>query len=437
MPVLPDEAEDNVDYAFVAAEDFKGAGAVIPTSFVNAANSAENTLDIPDEGIIGAKVDVPVPSPIVGAEVEGPGGPPWKRKAPATAGGCADVSPKATAKPEDAEAKAEAEARALLGALRAREAAARLDSAMPTWAVPSLREQLQLQLRILEGALETLSCHPKLEAAASTVSSPHSAASSKRDVVSIDFDLDEHGRRVEAVVEFYPDDTVSLNWKAVNLPAPLPYVICLVQEIDLLGDVAPFIETSGVIHQFSSNEADRIVRVVNKPPIPFVAGLEALAQRFGFDLLDTPWQGLCLVETCPDWQPEPGAAPDAAPTYRGVPKPAPFRPRMQQVEVKTVVALGCPVGPRGELTTIFFSGKGDLKVPRKLLPDWVLTWLIPLIGRIIYSRACERIAAFDSSRHGERLRGSVFYAELHRRIAEFIAARHGAEHPASTEAAAA
>lgn len=37
---------------------------------------------------------------------------------------------------------------------------------------------------------------------------------------------------------------------------------------------------AGLVHQFPSNEADRLVRIASKPPIPFVAGFEAhLATR--------------------------------------------------------------------------------------------------------------------------------------------------------------
>lgn len=196
----------------------------------------------------------------------------------------------------------------------------------------------------------------------------------------------------------------------------MAYVLCLVNEVDLLGEVVPYIVSSGVLHQFASNEADRLVRVVSKPPIPFVSGLESVAQRFGFDLLDTPWEALCLVEMGPEWERPAGAE---AEQWRQVPRPPPFQKGYRQVDVKSVVALGRPVGPEGKLSTILFSGKGALKVPRSLLPNWLVTWLVKTIGRLIYQQALERVATFDSSKFGPRLKDSSFYAELHRRIAQF------------------
>jgi hypothetical protein len=268
----------------------------------------------------------------------------------------------------------------------------------------------------------------------STTSISSTSTKGKRDVLEINFDLDDKGRHVEAVVEFFADGTVSLMWTAFKLPVPMPYVLCMVQEVDLLGDIAPFVKNAGVLHQFSSNEADRLIRVVSQPPIPMVAGLEAVSQRFGYDLLDTPWEAFCLVEIGPEWVdskkdtsegPAQKKKPVSTGQWRGVHKPPLFQKGLKEVDVKKVVALGCPVGPKGECTTILFSGKGDLKVPRWLLPNGLISWLVKLIGRFIYTRALDRVAKFDSSAHGERLRNSTFYPELYRRIEEHVKAKTG------------
>mmetsp|Transcript_113098 Transcript_113098/g.305202 ORF Transcript_113098/g.305202 Transcript_113098/m.305202 type:complete len:156 (+) Transcript_113098:409-876(+) len=150
--------------------------------------------------------------------------------------------------------------------------------------------------------------------------------------------------------------------------------------------------------------------------------MEAVAQRFGFDLLETPWAGLCMVECAPEW----AQVGDAVPSWRGVARPPPYQTGLRQVEVKTVVALGCPCGQNGELTTIFFSGKGDLKVPRRLLPNWLIRNLVTLMGKFIYQRTIEIVAKFDTSEHGKRLRNadaSSFYSTLNKRIAKFVEAR--------------
>eukprot|EP00929_Paragymnodinium_shiwhaense_P115353 TRINITY_DN8414_c0_g1_i2.p1 TRINITY_DN8414_c0_g1~~TRINITY_DN8414_c0_g1_i2.p1 ORF type:complete len:540 (-),score=151.18 TRINITY_DN8414_c0_g1_i2:160-1779(-) len=241
--------------------------------------------------------------------------------------------------------------------------------------------------------------------------------SAKRDILEVAFDLDDEGHHVEGVVEFFPDGSASIQWTALELPVPLPYVLCLVNEIDLLGEVAPYIKSSGVIKQFPWNEADRLVRVVSEPPIPFVSGVEAVAQRYGFDLLDTPWEAFLLVETGAEWMLPPGASdPKAEKQWRGVPKPPPFRKGLKEVETKAVVALGRPVGPDGQLTTVLFSGTGDVKIPRSMLPNWLITWLVKLIGRFIFSKALDRIKQFDTTEHGRRLKGSDFYRQLGERI---------------------
>jgi len=105
---------------------------------------------------------------------------------------------------------------------------------------------------------------------------------------------------VQVTVELYPDGSVDIHWSANMLPIPMASVVCFVQEIGLLSEFAPFVVSSGVVHQFLWNDADSLVRVASKPPIPFVQGGEAVTQRFGFDLLDTPWTGFCFVECGPD-----------------------------------------------------------------------------------------------------------------------------------------
>jgi hypothetical protein len=239
-------------------------------------------------------------------------------------------------------------------------------------------------------------------------------------VVETSFDLDGQGRTVQATVEFYPDGSADIQWSASNLPIPMAYLVCLVQEIDLLSELAPFVVSSGVVHQFPWNDADRLVRVASKPPIPFVQGFEVVAQRFGFDLLDTPWEGFCLVECGPDWQQ--GSSVGSS-RHRGVPRPAPTEKGFKQVEVKTVAALGRPVGAQGQQSTIIFSGAGNLKIPRNLLPNWLIQWLIQKVGTFIYQKALERVSEFDKTAFGPRLRASSLYATMHQRITQFTEAK--------------
>lgn len=361
-----------------------------------------------------------------------------------------------------AASEVEAQARALLHRLRAREAAALLQQREgdETPSSNALRDALQLQLQSLGDALESLAHHPGLrptdpmQEAAQTASvtatasddpadvsdeffgvhvplSPSSArsrssvnmspaASVKPDILEIAFDLDDQGHRVEAVVEFKLDGTASIQWTAMELPVPLSHVLCLVQEIDLIGDLIPYVQSAAMLHQFPWNQADQLVRVISKPPIPFVPGLEAISQRFGFDLLDTPWAGFCLVECGPSWTKSSGSSDN----WRGVPKPPTFQAGLKQVEVKTIVALGRPSGKQGELTTILFSGKGDLKVPRKLLPNWLVTWLVKAIGRFVYQHTLDCVAKFDATEHGKRLHGSrgTFYSDMNQRIRQFAEA---------------
>eukprot|EP00971_Amphidinium_carterae_P133959 2654650-Amphidinium_carterae.1 len=145
-----------------------------------------------------------------------------------------------------------------------------------------------LQARVLEDAIEALSVGGAAEKTAPTpksivsnpsfLSNPSSdggASPKKRDVIRVNFDLDDKGHKVLATVEFFRDGSVSLRWTAEDLPCPLPYIIAMVHEVDLLGEIAPYIETSSVVHQFPWSPADRIVRVVSKPPIPLVSGVEA------------------------------------------------------------------------------------------------------------------------------------------------------------------
>jgi len=393
-------------------------------------------------------------------------------------GGCAPPLPL----PREEEEK---EARDLLSSLRAYEAAARLSDGASI-AGPaegngggiagaggeSLRGALDLQLGALEAALECLREAPtpadsdgeKGPASPRTCKSGKSTKSTKsvgrakstpwmsgpstpkRDVLEINFDLDSDGHRVEALVEFFPDGMASIRWTAAELPVPLPYIVCMVNEVDLFGEIAPFIESAVTLHQFPWNEADRLVRIVSRPPIPLVSGLEAVHQRFGFDLLDTPYEGFCMVDGPPIWEKVPPTAaavgggagdPGGGGTedvhYRGVPRAPPARKGLRQVDVKNGVALGRPVGHRGELTTITFFGMGDLKVPRMILPNKLITILVTQIGRFIFRRARERVAGFEASEHGARLRGSAFYATLHRRIAAFVEARAGGAAASSGE----
>jgi len=249
------------------------------------------------------------------------------------------------------------------------------------------------------------------------------ASSSKtreRDVVEVNFDLDGQGRTVHVIIEFYPDGSADMNWSASNLPIPMSYVVCFVQEIDLLSELAPFVVSSGVVHQFPWNDADRLVRICSKPPIPFAQGFEAVAQRFGFDLLDTPWEGFCLVECGPDWQQSPNAG---SAGHRDVPRPAPTEKAFKQVEIKTVAALGQPVGAAGQQSTIIFSGSGNLKLPRNLLPNWLIQWLIQKIFIFVYQKALERVAEFEKSAFGPRLKTSSLYATMHQRITKFSEAK--------------
>merc|ERR1712217_236233 len=206
------------------------------------------------------------------------------------------------------------------------------------------------------------------------------------------------------------------QWTASDLPVPLSYLCCLIHEIDLLIDVAPFIVTSGVVHQFPWNDTDRLVRVVSKPPIPFVSGLEAVSQRFCFDLLDTPWEAFCLVDFGPEWTKVPNASQEV---WRGVPKPPPYQKGLKGVEVKKIVALGKPCGPEGKLTTIIFSGRGDLKVPRWMLPNSLITWLTKTVGRYVFEKAMELVAKFDSSNFAPRLTSNPLYSDVNERIAKF------------------
>jgi hypothetical protein len=303
---------------------------------------------------------------------------------------------------------ADARARELLRRLQVMQSA----ELLPEVHDSQLRNSIAFQLKEVNRALEQLRCHPALEAfhSGSAAAAPCQAA--RRDVLETSFDLDDEGRRVEATVEFFPDGSASLQWSARNLPVPLPFVLCLVHEIDLLGDLVPFLQVSECLHQFDTNEADRLICMVSKPPIPFVSGIETTAQRFGFDLLDTPWRGFCLMETSPEW----------TPTYRELPRPKPKSPSARQAEVKTMVALGRPAGLSGELTTSFFTVSGNLKISRWMLPDTLIAYLVKLIGKFIFQKALEKVNTFQSSEHGKRMASSSFYLPLHEKINSFVAA---------------
>mmetsp|Transcript_48955 Transcript_48955/g.116411 ORF Transcript_48955/g.116411 Transcript_48955/m.116411 type:complete len:471 (+) Transcript_48955:76-1488(+) len=333
----------------------------------------------------------------------------------------------------------------LLELLKVEEAAKLLASAdsssvgamsRPSRTGETLADAIALQMRVLEDARQTLQAggadatpcsqadllsQPSFFSKNSRQSSEAIASPSgkRRDMVKVNFDLDDQGRRVDAVIEFFRDGSASIRWTAQDLPIQLARVVSLVHEVDLLGELAPYIESSSVLHQFPWSPADRMVRVVSKPPIPFVSGMEAIAQRFGYDLLDT-FGGLCLVETSPNWDEAEGA-------YRGVPKPPLFRSGLREIEVKRAVALGCPSGQHGELTSITFVGKGKLMIPRKLLPDWLISQLVKFIGVFIFRRALERIAAYEGSEHWRRVQESNFYANINSRIDEYLAAKNSTD----------
>lgn len=247
--------------------------------------------------------------------------------------------------------------------------------------------------------------------------------SASSDVLEMAFDLDNRGHRVEVKVEFFADGSAAVEWTALDLPIPLPYVMCMVHEVDLIGSLVPYIHNASTLHEFPWNPVDRVIRIVTKPPIPFVKGFEAVAQRFGFDLLDTPWGGLCMVEMGPKWK-ERGTGAGGA-NWRGLPKPPMYQAGLKEIDVHTVIALGRPCGPKGEWTTVLFSAKANLGVPRSLLPNWLLTWLIKLIARFVFQHAVDHVAKFDKTDHGARLQGpsKAFYAELWRRVRQAVEAQ--------------
>jgi len=88
-----------------------------------------------------------------------------------------------------------------------------------------------------------------------------------------------------------------------------------------------------------------------------------------------------------------------------------------------MAALGRPVGTTGQQSTIIFSGSANLKIPRKLLPNWLIQWLIQKMDTFIYQKALERVAEFDNSSFGPRLRTSSLYATMHQRITQFSEAK--------------
>mmetsp|Transcript_115071 Transcript_115071/g.330621 ORF Transcript_115071/g.330621 Transcript_115071/m.330621 type:complete len:457 (+) Transcript_115071:77-1447(+) len=339
------------------------------------------------------------------------------------------------------------EVRALFAQLRVVEAAALLEQQQGSaeggdgGGDPGLRDDLHLHLEQLSEALDVLAGHPSMSALAEGAATPAmperllgvplagtvrdarareaQAPKAKRDVLEVKIDLDGNGLLVDAFIEFFPDGSVASEWVATDLPIPLSYMVCLANEIDLLPEIAPFMVKAEVVKQFDTNEADRIVRIVSKPPIPFVAGFEQTSTSLSFDLFDTPWRGICLVQNNPKWE---AASKDQRPQWRGCPQPNPFQAGLREIDVKRVVALARPSGERGELTTIVFSAKGDLKLPRSMIPNWLISWLAQQIGKFLYQRTLARISKFDETEHGERLRNhsTSFYSDLHRRIAEFV-----------------
>merc|ERR1719330_261531 len=261
----------------------------------------------------------------------------------------------------------------------------------------------------------TLSARPS--EASSKGGAAREAVDAKRDVLELRIQLDDK-RHAEVTMEFFPDSSVAVEWTAFDLPFSLPMVLCLVHEVDLIGEFAPYIAKAQVVHQFPWNEADRLVRVVSQPPIPGISALEIVAQRFGFDLLDTPWGGLCMVESSPIWS---EAAAGAGEKWRGARRPA-VHPGAKQIDVRQLAALAQPGGTRGELTTLIVSTNAHVKIPRSWLPNWLVSWLITKVGQMIYRHALDRVAKIDSTEHGKRLRGktSRLYEHLRGRIQAFI-----------------
>jgi len=240
--------------------------------------------------------------------------------------------------------------------------------------------------------------------------------SKKRDIVEVNIQLDEL-RRAEVAIEFNADGSISVDWSAFDLPVELPAVLCLVHEIDLIGELVPFIQDARLVNEFPWNEADRIIRIVSKPPIPGISAVEIVGQRFAYDLLDTPWEGLCLVESSPEWAGDPS-------TFRGVDRPASY-PGAKQVDVRKLAALARPSGKHGELTTLIISTNATVKIPRALLPNWLLQWLIPKVAHMVYKQALERLKNIENTEHGRRLRGrsAPLYNHLRARIQEFVASK--------------
>eukprot|EP00927_Polykrikos_kofoidii_P036893 TRINITY_DN31106_c0_g1_i1.p1 TRINITY_DN31106_c0_g1~~TRINITY_DN31106_c0_g1_i1.p1 ORF type:complete len:500 (+),score=67.14 TRINITY_DN31106_c0_g1_i1:76-1500(+) len=235
-----------------------------------------------------------------------------------------------------------------------------------------------------------------------------------RDFIDFDFDLDESGHKVTGRIEFFADGTVSIDWTAVELPLSVARILCMVHEVDLLGDIAPYIDRSEVLHQFPFNAADRLIRIITDPPIPFVGGVEAVIQRCCFDLLGTPWGAFCLFDSAPGWKTAHG---------KGVPEPPLFRAGLRKAEVKEKIAVVRMAGQRGELSTLLFSAKIDTKISRRLLPNWLVSWLVKIIARTIFERAMNLVSKFDATEHGSRLQSNPLYQEVSERIEAILAAK--------------
>lgn len=252
---------------------------------------------------------------------------------------------------------------------------------------------------------------------------PNDTKADKKDVLEFAFPLSDDCH-VKGSMEFLGGGQVAICWSAERLPFPLAQIIAFIQEIDLFGLVLPFIHSAEMVHQFGSY-ADRLIRIISKPPIPFISGFEVVAQRLGMDLLETPFAGVALAEFSPVFQQE-GGDPHVK-SWRGLPE-IPRDKKYKTIEAKRVFAIGQPLGADARHTTIHFAGEGEVKVPRALLPNAVLHFVIKTVGQVAYSRVASRLKEFETSPWAERVRGRPdFYDRLEERIASFAKRRNGKE----------
>eukprot|EP00746_Dinoflagellata_sp_MGD_P034186 gnl/MRDRNA2_/MRDRNA2_181615_c0_seq1.p1 gnl/MRDRNA2_/MRDRNA2_181615_c0~~gnl/MRDRNA2_/MRDRNA2_181615_c0_seq1.p1 ORF type:complete len:415 (+),score=69.85 gnl/MRDRNA2_/MRDRNA2_181615_c0_seq1:124-1245(+) len=250
-------------------------------------------------------------------------------------------------------------------------------------------------------------------------SMPSDSPADKRDILEFTFPLSE-ACSVNGSLEFLGGGRVAICWSAERLPFPLAQIIAFIQEIDLFGLVVPFIHSAEMIHQFGSY-ADRLIRIISKPPIPFISGFEVVAQRLGMDLLDTPFEGVALAEFSPVFQEESDSI--NTKSWRGLPE-VPRDKKYKTIEAKRVFAIGQPLGADARHTTVHFAGEGEVKVPRALLPNAVLNFIIRNVGQVAYSRVASRLKEFESSPWAERVRARPdFYDRLTERIESFAKKR--------------